>query len=85
MHQQEGTAMDLEGPEEWITIRRAAEISGLAANTLDHQARAGKLRTVHPRKHRYTTRRWLHEYLMAASERDKGQRKPLPKNYRPPE
>jgi hypothetical protein len=75
---------DLEGPDEWITITRAAEISGLAATTLAHQARAGKLRTVHPRYHRYTTRRLLHEYLLAASMRDKGARKPLPAHYTAP-
>jgi hypothetical protein len=77
--------MDMEGPEEWITITRAAEISGLAANTLDHQARSGKLRTIHPRYQRYTTRRWLHEYLVAASVHDKGGRKSLPEHYVVPE
>ena len=77
--------MDLEGPNEWITIRRAAEIGGLATSTLRHQAVAGKLRTIHPRYNRYTTRRWLHQYLIAADERDHGRRKPLPEGYVVPE
>jgi hypothetical protein len=76
---------DLEGPDEWITIARAARISGLARSTLSHQAVAGKLQSGLAGRKRLTTRRWLHEYLMGASTRDKGTRKPLPPDYVAPE
>jgi hypothetical protein len=76
---------DLEGPDEWITITRAARISGLAKSTLSHQAVAGKLQSRLSGHNRLTTRRWLHQYLMDASERDKGKRKPLPPGYVAPE
>jgi hypothetical protein len=77
--------MDLEGSEEWITITRAAEISGLAKSTLSHQGVAGKLQSFRSGRERLTTRRWLHQYLLDASKRDKGQRKPLPEGYVVPE
>jgi hypothetical protein len=76
---------DLVDPDEWITITRAAEISGLAKSTLYHQAVAGKLQSFRTGRERITTRRWLHMYLMDASKRDKGQRKPLPTGYVAPE
>jgi hypothetical protein len=40
--------MPPEGPDELITLRRAALLGGLAKGTLHTQARAGKLRTVGP-------------------------------------
>ena len=76
---------DLEEPDVYITLKRAGEISGLSPNTLFIQARDGKLKTWQPARDLFTTRRWLHEYLMAASENDKGTRKPLPEGYVPPE
>jgi hypothetical protein len=77
--------VSLEGPDEHITLARAAEISGLSPATLRKQARARKLRTVRSRREWLTTRRWLHEYLLAATRRDKGARKPLPEGYISPE
>jgi hypothetical protein len=75
------TVVSLEGPDQHITLRRASELSGVKPNTLRIQAIAGKLHTVKPARDLFTTRRWLHEYLTAASERDKGARKPLPDDY----
>ena len=66
-------------------MRRASEISGVSVGTLRNQALAGKLRTVKPGHDQFTTRRWLHEYLLQASERDKGSRRPLPEDYQAPE
>jgi hypothetical protein len=74
----------LEGPDDLITIKRAAQLSGLKPNTLQVQAIAGKLRTVQPARDLFTTRRWLHAYLMDASARDKGRRLPLPPDYQAP-
>ena len=73
--------MALEGPDEYISLARAAEISGLSPATL----RAHKLRTARTRREWFTTRRWLHDYLLGATRRDKGGRKPLPDGYIPPE
>jgi hypothetical protein len=77
--------VSLEDPDEHISLARAAEISGLTSATLRAQARAHKLKTVRARREWFTTRRWLHEYLLAATRRDKGARKPLPEDYTPPE
>lgn len=81
-----GKWMQLEGPDELISLRRASELSGVSPATLRHQALANKLQTkkVGPRM-LLTTRRWLHEYLMEAAERDKGRRLPLPADYQAPE
>jgi hypothetical protein len=75
----------LEQPDEYISLRRAAELSGLGLGTIRAQASAGKLRTHAVGYERLTTRRWLHEYLMEASKRDKGRRLPLPADYQAPE
>jgi hypothetical protein len=77
--------MVLEGPDEYISLRRAGELSGVRPTTLRVQARGGKLRTVKLERDLLTTRRWLHAYLMAAAERDKGSRLPLPADYQAPE
>jgi hypothetical protein len=77
--------MVLEGPDEYISLKRAGALSGVRPTTLRVQALAGKLRTVKLARDLLTTRRWLHEYLMAADERDKGARKPLPPDYQAPE
>jgi hypothetical protein len=77
--------MPLEGPDDLITLRRAAALGGLAKSTISVQTYAGKLRMVRRDHLRLTTRRWLHEYLTAASGRDRGHRKPLPADYVAPE
>jgi hypothetical protein len=77
--------VQLEDPDEDITLRRAAALSGLSKATLHVQARAGKLQTIQPTRIRYTTRRWLHAYLMGAAARDTGKRKPLPPAYVAPD
>jgi hypothetical protein len=63
-----------------ISIKRAAELAGLAPNTLRIQARAGRLRTVKPAHDLLTTRMWLHEYLRGREGRQGGHR-PLPPDY----
>jgi hypothetical protein len=69
---------------ELIGLKRAAEISGVAATTLRVQARRGRLRTVKPAHDLLTTRTWLHKYL-TAREGHQGPRKPLPADYVAPE
>ncbi len=78
-----------ESPDQYITLRRAAQIAGLTYTTLKSQARpransAPKLRVVRlgPRTV-LTTRAWLHEYLMG---RDVSNRHAmaLPADYVPP-
>jgi hypothetical protein len=78
-----GTA--LEDPDAPISVARAAQIAGLSAHTLRHQAASGRLRVHRLGREQWTTRRWLHRYLMAATERDKGRRLPLPPDYVAPE
>ena len=75
----------LEPPDELITLQRAAELSGVSVGTLRIQARAGKLAAKQLAYTWFTTRRWLHAYLLEASQRDKGSRLPLPESYVPPE
>jgi hypothetical protein len=75
----------LEGPDEYITLKRASALSGLKPSTLGVQAVAGKLKTIKPGHDLFTTRRWLHEYLTEADKRDKGRRLPLPEGYVTPE
>ena len=77
--------MQLEGPDEIISLRRAGELSGVSPGTLRNQAIAGKLQTRKlGARMLVTTRRWLHAYLLAASDNDKGSRLPLPNGYQPP-
>jgi hypothetical protein len=76
---------ELEPPDQYISLARAAALSGVSSTTLRHQARTGKLQTILFARDRATTRRWLHQYLMEAAERDKGRRLPLPESYVPPE
>jgi hypothetical protein len=74
---------DLEGPDEYITLRRAGTISGLTPIALRSQCLSGRLRTLRAQNRRFTTRRWLHAYLM--SRKAASGRKPLPPDYVPPE
>lgn len=85
MHRARELARGLEGPDDYISIRRASELGGVSAGTLRNQALAGKLATTKLAHDLLTTRRWLHAYLMAASARDTGRRLPLPEGYEPPE
>jgi hypothetical protein len=76
---------ELEEPTQLITLRRASELSGVAATTLANQARSGKLRTVKvSERMRMTTRVWLHAYLLARDQH-RGRPTPLPPDYVPPE
>ncbi len=75
----------LEPPDELIPLQRAAELSGVSVGTLRIQARVGKLTAKLTAYTWFTSRRWLHEYLVAATERDKGARKPLPEGYVAPD
>jgi hypothetical protein len=74
---------ELEDPMELISLKRAAQISGVSSITLRLQARNGRLRTVQPARDLLTTRTWLHEYLM--SRTPASGRKPLPPDYVAPE
>jgi hypothetical protein len=69
---------------EFISLARAAEISGVAAVTLRAQAQRKRLRTLQVARNYLTTRAWLHEYLMSR-EGHQGGRNPLPPDYVAPE
>jgi hypothetical protein len=70
----------MEAPMEFISLARAAEISGVSHATLRQQAGRKRLRTLQVARNHLTTRVWLHEYLMAR-EGHQGPRKPLPADY----
>ena len=72
---------ELEGPDETITLQRAAEIAGLVPNSLSDAARAGRLQATRPGHDWLTTRRDLHRYLRS---RSRGVVKPLPPDYLTP-
>jgi hypothetical protein len=73
----------IEGPDELISLRRAAELAGLTLGTMRSQASAGKLRTRTIGHERLTTLTWLNDYLNEADDNDKGTRKPRPDAYWP--
>jgi hypothetical protein len=75
----------LEAPDEYISLTRAAELSGRREKTLYDLAMTRRLRTVKMHRQHLTTRRWLHAYLLEARANTKGQFHPLPENYVPPE
>jgi hypothetical protein len=75
----------LEGPDEMISLARAAEIAGLSPVTLGLQARKGRLQTVKPAHDRLTTRRWLHRYLQSRTGPQGGTPAPLPASYTTPD
>ena len=75
----------MEAPDDLISLPRAAEIAGLSVHTVRAQARARRLQVRRVGHERLTTRRWLHEYLIRASENDRGTRAPLPEGYLPPD
>jgi hypothetical protein len=72
----------LEGPNEQITLKRAAELSGLQQITLRRAAIDGRLVASRPARDWFTTRRYLHTYLIG---RRRGVVKPLPEGYQAPE
>jgi hypothetical protein len=74
---------ELEGPDEHITIGRAAQISDLDAGTIRQQALNHRLRYVRIDGRFYTTRRWLHAYL--TNRPVMSGRKSLPPGYLAPE
>lgn len=80
-----GMDRELEAPDQWISLARAAVLAGLSPKTLRHQAVAGKLKTVQPARDLLTTRRWLHEYLLSRDDSRGAQPAPLPAGYVAPE
>ena len=74
---------ELEGPDAYIPMARAAQISDLGAGTVRQQALKRRLRYVRIDGRFYTTRRWLHAYL--TSRPAMSGRKPLPAGYVAPE
>jgi hypothetical protein len=73
---------ELEGPDDQITLKRAAEVAGLSIETLQHAARDGRLQAERPARDWFTTRRHLHRYLAG---RKRGPVAPLPADYVTPE
>lgn len=74
----------MEGPDDYISLPRAAQIAGLSVNTIRAQVRNNKLKVVQFGTERLTTRKWLHEYLTSRDER-RQQSAPLPEDYQAPE
>jgi hypothetical protein len=68
----------LEGPDEPISLNRAAELAGLASRTLRRSAFEERLRAEWSGGKWWTTRRQLHTYLIG---RRRGAVKPLPEGY----
>jgi excisionase family DNA binding protein len=73
---------ELEDADKLITMRRAAELSGLTPDTLKQAAQDGRLQAERPGHDWLTTRRNLHRYLAG---RKTGRRPPLPPDYQTPE
>ena len=73
-----------EGPDDPITLKRAAELAGLTPATLRQQALVGRLQTTQPARDLFTTRRWLHIYLTTRNP-NSPLVAPLPADYRTPE
>ncbi len=69
----------LGGTDDYLSLARAAELSGRKVETLRVQALRGGLRTIKTGREHFTTRRWLHEYLL-----QHGETRPVPPDYRPP-
>src|SRR5436853_365872 len=70
--------------DELITLADAARLCGLTPATLRVKVRHGKLKSqLITRRLRMTTRRWLHEMLMARDP-EEGPVKPLPPDYQAP-
>ena len=78
---------DLERPDAYISLSRAADLSGQNPETMRVQAVRGRLRTVKTGAYYLTTRRWLHTYVQRAQANDHdGDRfLPLPADYQTPE
>jgi hypothetical protein len=79
----------LEPVDQYITLERAAQLSGLSVWTLRNQARSrrsqpARLQAVKLGHDLLTTRRWLHEYLTTRDE-TRQQAAPLPADYQAPE
>jgi excisionase family DNA binding protein len=72
---------DLEGPDDPITIARAAHLAGLQPKTLRDAAQQGRLQATMPGNEYLTTRRHLHRYLAG---RKSGRVVPLPEGYQTP-
>jgi hypothetical protein len=76
---------DLERPDAYISLIRAAVLSGRSPTTIRAQALRGRLHTVRIHHGHFTTRRWLHEYLLRAYANDGERFLPVPESYVPPE
>jgi hypothetical protein len=78
--------MDLESADTLISLARASELSGVAHETLRAQRRRGRLQAEKVGRDWFTTRRWLHQYLITRGAGYRGGlRAPLPKSYQAPE
>jgi len=82
--------IDMENPDQYITLPRAAHVAGLSYPTLKAQAKPRKdtpprlqIARLGPRTV-LTTLRWLHEYLMGRDETNT-RTAPLPEGYQAPE
>jgi hypothetical protein len=71
----------LEGPDKYISLARAAQLSGLHPGTLRNQVLAGKLKAIKLARNYVTTRRWLHDYVIARTNARGGRPAALPDDY----
>jgi hypothetical protein len=65
---------------ELITLKRAAEIADLSPGTLRNVVKNKRLRVRKEGRDNFTTRFWLHQYLMSRNTVH-GHTKPLPPGY----
>ena len=84
-----GMEDNLEQPDQYISLARAAALCGLSAGTLRVLANPRgdsppRLRTVRLGHDRLTTRRWLHDYLTGRNETNT-HAAPLPPGYQAPD
>ncbi len=74
----------LEGPDDPITLARAAEIAGVTPDALKKAVQRGRLQATKPARDLFTSRRWLHRYLASRTARP-DRANPLPVEYQIPE
>jgi hypothetical protein len=77
------TPAALEEADTLIPLARASEISGVADSTLLDHAGVGRLQAVLQADQWWTTRRWLHVYLLNDLGEHRG--RPLPPGYVAPD
>lgn len=79
--------VDLEGPDDLISLGRAADIAGLPVGGVRTGAHRGHLAVERHGRDLQTTRRWLHRYIWyrGGLYRAGGAKRALPADYQTPQ